>query len=171
MLKLALIAAVSDNGVIGNNNTLPWHLPEDLQYFKQRTIGKAILMGRKTYQSIGKPLPNRDNIILTNNKHFNSKRFKAPCTLVHSIEQAKTIAQAKGHSELMVIGGAQLYELTLAQADILYLTYVHQEVQGDTFFPPVDLAQWTIERQPRMTSKTGIDYSFAVLTRISNNII
>src|SRR5579872_5199461 len=116
-MNISLIAAMSQNGVIGQNNKLPWHIPEELKYFKSKTLNKPVIMGRKTFESMGcKPLPNRINIILTKEKSFEAKG----CIVVHSIEEAlKTV---KGYEEVMVIGGANIYEQFLPLASCLYLT-------------------------------------------------
>ena len=137
-VRLSLVVAVSENGFIGKDNALPWHLPEDLKYFKALTMGKPILMGRKTYQSIGRPLPGRQNIVLSRD----SELVIAGCDVVHSLEHALQIIGAE--PELMVIGGATLYQLTLPQATRLYLTRVHTHVDGDTQFPAYDAEDWQV---------------------------
>jgi dihydrofolate reductase len=136
-MRIALIVAVSENGVIGNNNKLPWHLPEELKYFRKITSGKPIIMGRKTFESMGnRPLPHRRNIILTRSQ------FAAPdCVVVGSIEEA--LAAAAGNiDEVMVIGGAQIYQSFLPIARRIYLTTIHQQCTGDTYFPTVDWREW-----------------------------
>lgn len=131
--KISLIVAVAQNGTIGINNSLPWHLPDDLSFFKKNTVNKPIIMGRKTFESLGRPLPNRDNIIIS--------RQDAPADLpervyyFNSLEQA--IAANKHVDEIMVIGGAELYRTALPYMDRLYLTLVESEVTGDTFLPEV----------------------------------
>lgn len=136
---ISLIAAMSENGVIGNNNALPWHLPEDLKYFKQVTLGKPIIMGRKTYESMGnKPLPGRLNIILTQSKDF----YAPGCQVVHSIEAA--IQAAGAVEEIMVIGGANIFQQFLSYASRIYLTVVHQTYSGDTYFPNLNLQEWEV---------------------------
>jgi dihydrofolate reductase len=133
---ISLIAAMADNRVIGIRNTLPWHLPADFRHFKKTTLGKPVLMGRKTYDSIGKPLPGRMNIIVTQDKSF-----QAPGTvIVHSIEEA---LQAAGNTEeIMVIGGASFYAQLLPRADRLYLTLVHHNFEGDAWFPAYNPTEW-----------------------------
>jgi len=127
---------MADNRVIGIRNTLPWHLPADFRHFKKTTLGKPVLMGRKTYDSIGKPLPGRMNIIVTQDKSF-----QAPGTvIVHSIEEA---LQAAGNTEeIMVIGGASFYAQLLPRADRLYLTLVHHNFEGDAWFPAYNPTEW-----------------------------
>lgn len=128
---IALIVATSENGVIGNKNSIPWYLPCDLKHFAQKTTGHTVLMGRKTFESIlarlGKPLPNRKNIVLTTQPHY------APegALVVHSWEEA--VEKTKGE-DVYVAGGAEIYKLTLPHADTLFLTVVHAEIPGDTFF-------------------------------------
>ena len=135
---ISLIAAMDRNRLIGNRNQLPWHLPADLAHFKKITLNKPILMGRKTYESIGRPLPGRQNIVLTHNRSLNIEGV----TVVNSLEEA--IESLKDASELMVIGGSTLYELALPQAQRMYLTYVDGEFEGDAWFPEFDENEWNI---------------------------
>jgi dihydrofolate reductase len=134
-MKLTGVVAASDNDVIGRDNALPWHLPADLAYFKRLTLGKPILMGRKTHESIGRPLPGRRNLVLSRNG------FTAPgVESVASIEEAcKRVA---GAPELMVIGGAELLRLAMPRLDHLHLTRVHARVDGDVLLPPLPPEQW-----------------------------
>ena len=161
-MKVSIIAAVSKNRVIGNENRLPWHLPEDLKHFKQLTLGKPIIMGRKTYESIGKPLPGRHNIIVTRDKKFTADG----CTVVHSLEDA--INAGKPAEEVMIIGGATIYEQALPMSQHLYLTLIHKSFEGDTFFPEWNENEWNeIEREDFTTDEnTGFNYSFVTLERI-----
>src|ERR1700680_2083899 len=133
---LSLIVAMAQNGVIGRDNTLPWRLPQDLKRFRAFTLGKPILMGRKTFESIGRPLAGRTNFVLTRDRGWSA----AGVTVVHSVEAA--LAQAAGSEELVAIGGAEIYRLVLPLARRIYLTHVHADVPGDTFFPEFDAAQW-----------------------------
>ncbi len=126
------------NRLIGNKNQLPWHLPADLAHFKQVTMGKPIIMGRKTYESIGRPLPGRTNIVLTRSSDFQAQGVVTANTL----EQALDIASAEG--EVMIIGGSSIYELALPRADRLYMTYVDDAFEGDAWFPEFDIEQWRI---------------------------
>ncbi len=141
--RISLIAAMARNRVIGRRGGMPWHLPEDLRRFRRITWGKPILMGRKTYEAIGRPLPGRDNIVLSR-----SASFQAPgCTVVGSLAAA---FERAGDQELMVIGGAQLYEALLPRAERLYLTWIEADFPGDTFFPEWDPADWReVSREPR----------------------
>jgi dihydrofolate reductase len=133
---VSLIVAMAQNGVIGRDNALPWRLPEDLKRFKAFTLGKTILMGRKTYESIGRPLPGRANLVLTRDRDW----MAAGVIVVHSVEQA--LMQAGPGKELVAIGGAEIYRLVLPFARRIYLTHVHADVPGDTFFPDFDSTQW-----------------------------
>ncbi len=135
-MKRSLVVAVARNGVIGRDNALPWRLPADLAHFKRVTMGHPIVMGRRTHESIGKPLPGRKNIVVTRNR-----AFQAPgCIVVTSLEEAW---RAAGDAdEVCVIGGTTIFAETLPVADVIHLTQVEAEVEGDTFFPPFDHADW-----------------------------
>ena len=133
---ISLIVAMAQNGVIGRDNALPWRLPEDLKRFKEFTLGKPILMGRRTFEAIGRPLPGRANLVLTRDRDW-----RAPGVIpVHSVEEA--LLQTRTCDELVVIGGAEIYRLLLPLARRIYLTHVHADVPGDTYFPAFDPAQW-----------------------------
>jgi dihydrofolate reductase len=134
---VSLIVAMAQNGVIGRANALPWErLPEDLKRFRAFTLGKPVLMGRKTFESIGRPLPGRANLVLTRDRAWSA----AGGVVAHSVEEA--LAQAAESHELVVIGGAEIYRLVLPFARRIYLTHVHADVPGDTFFPDFDPTQW-----------------------------
>jgi len=134
---VSLIAALSRNQVIGIENRLPWHIPADLKFFKRTTLGKPVIMGRKTYESIGKPLPGRLNLVVTRDRTYQP----AGVTVVYSLEEA--IAQGRARSaEVMVIGGAEIYRQALPMADNLYLTEVDLEIEGDAYFPAFDKKIW-----------------------------
>jgi len=133
---ISLIVAMAQNGVIGRDNALPWRLPEDLKRFKEFTLGKPILMGRKTFEAIGRPLPGRANLVLTRDRDWRA----AGVIPVHSVEEA--LLQTRTCDELVVIGGAEIYRLLLPFARRIYLTHVHADIPGDTYFPAFDPAQW-----------------------------
>ncbi len=135
-MRLSIVVAMDSNRLIGKDNGLPWHLPADLAFFKKLTTGNTILMGRKTFDSIGRPLPNRRNIIITRNADIEI----AGCEVVNSIEKALSLVQSE--TEVMVIGGAKLYQQILPIADRLYITQVEGEFDGDTYFPPYDEKNW-----------------------------
>lgn len=141
-MKLSMIVAVAENGVIGRNNALPWYLPNDLKYFKQTTMGKPVIMGRKTYESIGKPLPGRTNIVITRQADYQPEGVK----VVNSVEAARELAESvcliDGQEEAMIMGGAEIYTVALPHTDRLYLTEVHADVEGDAFFPEYDKSLW-----------------------------
>jgi dihydrofolate reductase len=133
---ISLIVAMAQNGVIGRDNALPWRLPADLRRFKEFTLGKPILMGRKTFEAIGRPLPGRANLVLTRDRDW-----RAPGVIpVHSVEEA--LLQTRTCEELVAIGGAEIYRLLLPLARRIYLTHVHADIPGDTYFPAFDPAQW-----------------------------
>lgn len=135
-MKINVIVAVATNGVIGRDNALPWHLPTDLKNFKTVTMGKPVIMGRKTFESIGRRLPGRLNIVVTRNADFRAEG----CTVAGSFDAA--LDAAGSSDEVFVIGGAQLYRVALPKADRLYLTRVEAVVEGNTFFPSFDPSRW-----------------------------
>jgi dihydrofolate reductase len=135
---ITLIVAVADSGVIGRDNALPWHLPEDLKRFKRLTMGKPIVMGRKTFESIGKPLPGRQNIVLTREPNYRRDGI----TVVHDADAA--LAAAGGAAEIMVIGGADLFRLFLPRAARIHLTRVHGDIAGDVVWPALDTRVWAV---------------------------
>ena len=136
--RLTLIVAVADNGVIGREGGLPWRLSEDLRRFKQRTLGRPVVMGRKTWESLGKPLPGRTNIVITRRIDY---RIDAPGVIVARDLDA-AIAAAGDVDEVMIIGGAEIYALALPRADLVELTQIHAIVEGDTVFPALPSADW-----------------------------
>ena len=152
-MKLSLIVAVSRNGVIGVDNKLPWHLPEDLKYFKSVTMGKPLVMGRKTYDSIGRPLPGRTNIVVTRDPKWQAAGVEVAQSLEAALEVGRNACVKVGADEIMVIGGEQIYRMTLPAADRLYLTQVDADVEGDAFFPDVDFSEWkqVAEQLPQVT--------------------
>ena len=153
---------MAENRVIGINNTLPWRLPADLKHFRQLTTGHAVIMGRRNYESIGKPLPERTNIVVTQNPHY-----QAPgCVVVHSIDDA--LQRAANDPEIFIIGGAKIYAQTLDRADRLYLTLVHATVPGDTYFPEFNRAEWIEHGKERHEAdeKNSYAYSFITLDKL-----
>lgn len=148
---------MDNNRLIGNKNELPWHLPADLAFFKRTTMGKPIIMGRKTFDSIGKPLPGRQNIIITRDKTFTAQG----CDIANSIDGALSLV-TEGAKEAMLIGGASLYLQTIDQADILYLTQIHHTFQGDTWFPEIDMSHWAEASKDtyQADEKNSYSYSF-----------
>jgi len=161
-VKLAIIVATDEKGLIGKDNDLPWKLSADLQYFRRVTMGKPLIMGRNTHESIGRALPGRKNIIVTKNKAY----YVDGCVVVYSVEEALTACDSA--EEVMVMGGASLYQQLLPQADRLYLTHVHASLEGDTWFPDWQRSEWReVSREDHLADdKNDHDYSFIVLDRI-----
>lgn len=144
-MKISLIAAVAKNGVIGRQNDLPWHLPDDFAFFKRKTSHHPIIMGRKSLEALGKPLPNRTNIIITRNSGFQVEGV----TTVHTLDDALAEAKAINQDEIFVIGGAEIYAMALPAATTLYLTEIHKTYEGDAYFPEFDRSEWReISRRP-----------------------
>ncbi|MGE5242477.1 MAG: type 3 dihydrofolate reductase [Bacteroidota bacterium] len=159
--RVSLIAAMAENRVIGVDNTLPWRLPADLKHFRRLTTGHHVIMGRRNYESIGKPLPERTNIVVTRNR-----KYRAPgCVVTHSLEEA--LERAQTDAEIFVIGGAEIYRQAFARADRLYLTLVHASVAGDTYFPEFAADRWNeISRERHEAdAKNPYPYSFLVFDR------
>jgi dihydrofolate reductase len=155
-MKVSLIVAAAENGVIGRNNELPWRLSADLQRFKALTMGHAIIMGRRTYESIGRPLPGRRTIIITRQAEY----IAPGAEVVRGLEEALALAKSKNESEAFVIGGAAIFSLAAPLAERLYLTRVHAEVPGDVHFPAVDPAAWRLlESQPHAADAKN-EYAF-----------
>jgi dihydrofolate reductase len=182
-MKLSIIAALSTNNVIGRGNALPWHLPADLKRFKALTMGHHLIMGRKTYESVGRPLPGRTNVIVTRDPDWNAMaaaatplaasfeadpKTSAPVIVVRSLEEALDLA--KDDAEPFIAGGAQIFEQTLHRASRMYLTRVHVEIEGDAYFPDFDdVAEWQLvdseHREP--DEKHAYAYSFLTYDRIA----
>lgn len=155
-MPTTIIAAIAKNNALGKDNDLIWHLPADLIRFKKITTGHHIIMGRNTYESIGKPLPNRTTIIITRNKQYKAKG----CIIVNSISEALDIA--KSDTSPFIIGGAQIYKEAINRVDQLDITEVHHEFEADVFFPKIDLTIWKETKRERFESdeKNKFDYSF-----------
>lgn len=156
---IALVVAMAENRVIGRGNALPWKISEDLRFFKKITMGKPIIMGRKTYQSIGRPLPGRTNIVISRDPDFSAEGVKtAP-----DLETAIKLAKLESPEEIMIIGGAQIYALALPMAQRIYLTEVHEKIEGDAWFPDYNAAEW------RETAREDFEgnpaFSFVTLDR------
>ena len=141
-VSIAIIAAVAENGVIGQDNDMPWRLPSDLKHFKAVTLGKPVVMGRKTFQSIGRPLPGRPNIVVSRNPDYCAEGIEVVPSLEAALERARALAAEAGCGEVMVIGGGNLYAQAMKIADRLYITEVHAQPEGDTRFPDIDKAIW-----------------------------
>lgn len=137
---ISMIAAVAGNGVIGKDNRLPWNLPADMAYFKKVTLGHAVVMGRKTFESIGRPLPGRRNIILTGNRNYHPEN----CIIMHSVEEVLEYSRDR---DIFIIGGAKAYKSFMNHARMLYITLIDRDFEGDAFFPEIDKNNWAVVSQ------------------------
>ncbi len=169
-MKLSLIVATAKDNAIGRNNELPWHLPQDLKYFKSVTLGKSVIMGRKTFESIGKPLPGRTNIVVTRQKNWNV----AGVLVAQSVEGALDIAQQFRNEqssladEVMVIGGAEIYRHALPLADRIYLTRIDINVESaDAFFPELPVAEWKLVSENAGDADANLKHRFMVFEKIN----
>ncbi|AEG02890.1 dihydrofolate reductase [Methylomonas methanica] len=156
-MKISLIVAMASNRVIGLNGMMPWHLSADLKRFKQITLGSPIMMGRKTFDAIGRPLPGRENLIISRNPDYR----QPGCRIFADIDGALEYAQVC--PEVFVIGGATLYEALLPQADFVYLTLIHREFAGDTYFPEIDYSAWRTLERVEVTDDPAVDFSYSFL--------
>jgi dihydrofolate reductase len=163
-MKVSLIAAVARNGVIGRDNALPWRIRDDMRFFRQKTLGHHVITGRRNYDAMGKPLPQRPNIVISRDPSF-----RASCPVVTRLEAALELARAAGESEAFVIGGAQLYALALPIADVFYRTRVLADVPGDVVFPSFDEADWdvTVDREHAADEHNEYPFVIETLTRRS----
>lgn len=161
---ISILVAMDKNRVIGVNNQLPWHLPADLQYFKRITMGNPIIMGRKTFDSIGRVLPGRENVVLTRSENYSPPG----CTIIHSVEEIKTLRAERKEEELFVIGGAELFRQVLDFTDRLYITQIEAEFEGDTFFPEINLDEWNLISKEKgiKDEKNPYEYYFLMYERI-----
>lgn len=158
---LSLIVAVGERNEVGKAGKMPWHLPADLKHFKTLTLGKPVIMGRKTFEAMGKPLPQRRNIVVTRDEGFRA----ADCEVAHSFTDALVLAA--GVPEIMVIGGAEIYREALPRAQRIYLTRVHAGFDADTFFPTLDPADWRESacEDHAADERNSFDYSFLIMQR------
>jgi len=170
MTILSMIVATADNNIIGKDNDMPWHLPADLAYFKKITLGKPIIMGRKTYESIGRPLPGRRNIVISRDGNYSAEGIDT----VTSVEQALALVDGSDGSdtveEIMVIGGGAIYKHCLPNADRLYITHIKAAIEGDTQFPAYDDGHWekTASELRPSDDKNAYDLDFCVYQRETN---
>jgi dihydrofolate reductase len=158
-MTISIIAALSRNGVIGADNRLPWRLPEDLARFKRLTLEHSVIMGRKTFESIGKPLPKRRNIVLTRN----ATNLPAGVTVARSLDEAFELTS--GEEEVFVAGGAEIYRQTLERANRMYLTRIHADIEGDAYFPAFDESAWRISEKIDHADAVPHGYSFVTFER------
>lgn len=167
-MRTSLIVAMADNRAIGLDGGMPWHISADLKYFKQVTMGAPIIMGRKTYQSIGSALPGRANIVVTRDETFTAPDADVVYSVDHAIRKARAIAEIEGGDEVFVIGGAEIYAQAMADADRIYLTRIHDEFPGDAFFPELDEGGWqeVVRETHPPESDGGPSFSFTILDRM-----
>lgn len=183
-VQISLIVAMANNNVIGKDNALPWRIPEDLKYFKSVTTGKKIIMGRKTYDSIGKPLPGRTSIVITRDEQWRPEQNSVPDSttnnkqdfqnvyVAHTVEdglqQGINLSLRDGNQEVIVVGGEQIYREAISSAQRLYVTRVFADVDGDAFFPLIDNEQWReIERREQQAcGPDQLDVAFTILERV-----
>lgn len=156
-MKISLIVAMANNRAIGLNGQMPWHLSADLKRFKQITMGSPIMMGRKTFDAIGRPLPGRENLIISRNNDYQ----RAGCRVFTSLDSG--LSYAADCDELFIIGGATLYEALLPVADYLYLTLIERPFEGDTFFPEIDNADWREVSREDIADDPHVDYSYSFI--------
>jgi dihydrofolate reductase len=159
-MTISVIVAMTADRVIGRDNTLPWRLPADLRRFKRLTLGRHLVVGRKTWESIGRPLPGRKMVVVTRQRGFRADGVE----VVHSVDDALAVARENGEDEVFIAGGEEIYRQTLARAHRLYLTLVHATFEGDAFFPEYDAAAWTeVEREDRAADEKN-PHAFSFVT-------
>ena len=161
---ISAIVAVSENGVIGKDNDIPWRLSSDMKYFRRTTLNHHVITGRNNFLSIGRPLHKRTNVIITRNLFYAVEN----CLIAHSVEDALQVALDNGEEEVFIIGGAKIYELSQSFWDKLYLTRVHAKVDGDVLFPEVNMKEWTLvsSEAQQADEKNEFDYTFEVYDKI-----
>lgn len=162
-MLISAITAVSQNNVIGLNNSLPWHLSADMKFFKKTTMGHVVVLGRKSYEAFGKAYPGRTNIVITRQKDFHLPDAR----VVHSVEAALEQARSLEKEEIFILGGAQIFEQSLPLVDRIYLTRIYENFEGDTFFPKIDFDEWELvkEEQHEPDEKNIYKYSFQTWDR------
>lgn len=156
---ISIIVAAAENGVIGRNGDMPWRIPSDLKTFRRLTVGKPVIMGRKTFASLGKPLPGRDNIVITRDPDFRADGVTIVASLHEALIRARSLALARGCDEVMVIGGGEIYRLALPQADRVYLTRVEARPEGDATFPELPADTWRLVREEPIAPGPGDQYN------------
>lgn len=165
---LSMIVAMGENRVIGKDNTMPWHLPNDLQYFKKVTTGKTIIMGRKTFDSLGRVLPNRKHIVLTRS----NESFPDEVVVVHDVNEILEYVNNHQEEEVFIIGGGQLFSIMLPHVDRLYVTLIKEHFSGDVYFPEIDLNKWHLIKKEKglQDEKNRYEYYFLVYERHTNRL-
>ncbi len=168
MISISIIVAYASNYVIGKDGKLPWHIPADLKYFKELTFGCPIIMGRKTFESIGRPLPGRHNIVITRNDKYHSHDCVVVFDIQAALKEAKDFAEKNGKDDIFIIGGAEIYRQAKDFIDKAFITEVHSDFEGDAVFDMLDYSNWKeISRNYYANESMNLPYSFVVLTRIS----
>ena len=165
-MHVVIVAAIAENNVIGNKGKLPWHIHSDLRHFRALTLDKPVIMGRKTFQSIGKPLDRRTNIIISRDKKFAPEGVTVAPSFKAALEIAKQDAQRRGTDEIMVIGGSAVFTEAMPLADRLEITHVHASPEGDAHFPPIDLKHWREETREVRNAGPKDDAGFAIATYV-----
>jgi len=161
-VAVAIIAAVATNGVIGSGNYIPWHLPSDFAHFKRMTLGKPLIMGRKTFESIGRPLPGRTNIVVSRQEGYQPNGVLVISSLEAALDHAQSIAEADRANEVMIGGGAEIYAQAMPIANRLYITHVGAEPQGDAYFPAIDPAKWKDSQAIQVPRSPKDDAPFSI---------
>lgn len=161
-IKIAMIAGVAENGVIGSDQTIPWRVPSDMAFFKRTTMGKPIIMGRKQFETVGKPLPGRTNIVVTRQRDYQPEGVLVVHDIETALEQARRIAEADGVDEIMIIGGGELYAQLMGRADRLYITHIDLHPTGDVLFPAIAPEQWTVVDLPEVAPSPKDEASYRV---------
>ena len=169
-IKVCAVVAAGSNYLIGINNKLPWHLPKDLQHFKSTTLNKPIVMGRKTFESIGRPLPGRHNIVITRQQNWSAEGVVCVGSLAAALSEGEAWCLQHDQSEIMIIGGAEIYQQSQSLVERIYLTRVEATLEGDAFFPPLDEKCWhEISRENHFACDQNLyNYSFCVLERVTS---
>ena len=163
-MKIVLVAAMGENGVIGRDGQMPWHLKSDLRHFRALTLDKPVVMGRKTFESIGKPLDRRTNIVITRDPKFAAEGVETAPNLKAALELARKDCLRRGSDEIMVIGGGGVFADAMSLADRLEITHVHAAPEGDVYFPPIDPAVWRAVKREERAAGPDDEASFSVVT-------
>nr|WP_295886119.1 dihydrofolate reductase [uncultured Devosia sp.] len=161
-VKIAMIAGVAENGVIGSDQTIPWRVPSDMAFFKRTTMGKPVVMGRKQYETVGKPLPGRTNIVITRQEGYQPEGVLVFHSVDAALARAREIARADGVDEIMIIGGGQLYAQLIERADRLYITHIDLNPPGDVLFPAVRHEDWTVVDLPEVAPSPKDEATYRV---------